>query len=634
MNRNFESGTFATGCNYWASHAGTHMWRNWSPETVSSDLKLLAAKHLNTLRVFPLWPDFQPLEHLYANAESRIIGFGEEPLPGTEAGRAGVNPKMMERFRFLADEAEKNGIRLIVGLITGWMSGQLFAPPAFQERNLLTDPLAIKWQVRFVRYFVRTLKDHPAIAAWDLGNECNCLAPLKDRSEAWNWSNAIASAIRLEDPARPVISGMHSLHLDPAQPWQITDQAELTDILTTHPYPLFTPQCNREPFNTMRNTLHATAESCLYADIGGKPCLPEEVGCLGPMVCSEERAAEYLRSALFSCWAHDLRGLLWWCAFDQDHLTHAPYDWVALERELGVFRSDGSPKPVADVFEQFNRTLAALPFGKLPPRRRDAVCILTAGQKQWEIAFAAFILAKQAGFDLVFHDAEAPLPDAELYLMPSIRLCGPITARRYRELLKKVEQGSRLLVTGGDGMLQPFEQVFGVKTDYRHSEQFLETFTIDGIGHEFSLPSGFRQKLLSTRAEVSGRNRDGDPILSRCACGAGQAWFLNLPLEEILIATDGAFYGRDTQPFYRIYRKFFQESGGERLIAKDHPNIGVTEHRLDADTVIGVLVNYCPEQAVTGFRTAPGWKLDGTLYGDPAEIPGNDAAIVRIRRIS
>ena len=57
----FEKNDFFTGCNYWASHAGIYMWRNWSAADVERDLELLAAHNMNVLRVFPLWPDFQPL---------------------------------------------------------------------------------------------------------------------------------------------------------------------------------------------------------------------------------------------------------------------------------------------------------------------------------------------------------------------------------------------------------------------------------------------------------------------------------------------------------------------------------------------------------------------------------------------
>ena len=54
-----------------------------------------------------------------------------------------------------------------------------------------------------------------------------------------------------------------------------------------------------------------------YADLGGKPCLCEEIGTLGPMISSEAIAADFIRTALFSLWANDCHGLFWWCAYDQ-----------------------------------------------------------------------------------------------------------------------------------------------------------------------------------------------------------------------------------------------------------------------------------------------------------------------------
>ena len=313
----FGEKEFFTGCNYWASHAGIRMWSEWKAEEVEKDLKLLAEYGMRVLRVFPLWPDFQPLTRFYGGC-GWPLEFGQNG--GALKNPAGVDEEMVSRFRFLCDTAEKNGLKLVVGLLTGWMSGRLFVPPALEGRNVLTDPDALRWEVRFVRYLVRELKDHPAVAAWDLGNECNCMGPVSTSAEAWNWMNAIASAIRLEDGSRPVVSGMHSISSSRRDQWNLQDQGELMDVLTTHPYPLFTPECNREPFNTMRNELHPSAESLLYEGVAGKRCFPEECGSLGPTICSVERAARNLRTSLFSCWANGLGGYLWWCAFDQGHL--------------------------------------------------------------------------------------------------------------------------------------------------------------------------------------------------------------------------------------------------------------------------------------------------------------------------
>ena len=55
---------FQLGCNYWASHAGVYMWRNWDRAVVEADLARLSRCGVNVLRVFPLWPDFQPLTRL------------------------------------------------------------------------------------------------------------------------------------------------------------------------------------------------------------------------------------------------------------------------------------------------------------------------------------------------------------------------------------------------------------------------------------------------------------------------------------------------------------------------------------------------------------------------------------------
>lgn len=201
------------GCNYWASHAGTRMWSQWNESVVRSDFERLAAVGCRLLRVFPIWKEFQPIERGVGcrNTTSAILMNGRK-LPPTRCGRAGVDEEMLRRFRTLCSIAEEYQLELVVGLVTGWMSGCLFVPPALDRLDPISDPCSIRWQVRFVRCFVHELKECRAIRYWELGNESNCMGALPESgSVAWNWTNAIASAIRLEDPTRPVASGMHSL---------------------------------------------------------------------------------------------------------------------------------------------------------------------------------------------------------------------------------------------------------------------------------------------------------------------------------------------------------------------------------------------------------------------------------------
>ena len=211
----FDSGNFSVGCNYWASHAGTAMWRDWRPQVVERDFTLLESLKLDVVRVFPLWTEFQPLQlfSIGNNTPYQLRWKDGGPIPHEADGsQSGVDPEMLERFRFLCDCAQRHHLNLGVGLITGWMSGRLFTPPAFAQGKLLTDPMVLQWQLRFVHRFVREFRDHPAIAFWGVGNECNNLEKT-NRHQGALWCRLIADAIRAEDPGHPLVAKAEELGL-------------------------------------------------------------------------------------------------------------------------------------------------------------------------------------------------------------------------------------------------------------------------------------------------------------------------------------------------------------------------------------------------------------------------------------
>lgn len=631
------STNFVVGCNYWASHAGTRMWSDWQPEVVDADLRQLSEGGLQILRVFPLWPDFQPLVLLRtgegAPREYRMLTpDGEAPLPDTPEGQAGLSTQMLDRFQVFADRADHHHLKLIVGLITGWMSGRLFAPPALEGRNVLTDPAALMWQTRFVRAFVRRFKDHPAIAAWDLGNECNVMAAVPSPEAAWAWASAITNAIRVEDPSRPIVSGMHGT-LDH---WPPSTLGEVCDLLTTHPYPLWTQYCDQDPVNTIRTVLHATAETRLYADWGGKPCLAEETGTMGPMLASDPVAADFIRTSLFSLWAHDGQGLLWWCAYDQDHLAHAPYDWNTCERELGLIDSHRRPHPTLAALGLFRRFLETLPIPALPPHPREAVCLLSEGQDRWAAAYSSFVLARQAGFELEYQLGEQPLKEADLYLVPSIRGINVISRRRWLALLERVRAGATLYVSLDDGILHGFEATFGlqIQTRARRADQQM-TFALPG-GETFHLPAPFRLKFVPSGAKVLAREPDGNPAFSRFAYGRGQVYLLTAPLETALAHQPGAFHEPGAQPFWTLYQTVAADVLARRAVHKNHPMLGLSEHPLNDQERVVVAINYSPTALNDTLSLAPGWTFAeswrGPLPTPNLLIPANDAAVWRIVR--
>lgn len=606
----FQPGSFFVGANYWTSHAGTHMWRDFDADVVRADLDRLAKHHIKVLRVFPNWADFQPIHMLRAGGNvPREIRMGEEPLPQTPAGQAGVDPVMMERFRIFADLAAERGIMLIVGLITGWMSGRMHTPEIFNERNLLTDPMVIKWQIKFVKFFVRTFKTHPAVLAWDLGNECNCLSPLESADQAYLWASAITNAIDAEDGDHPVISGLHGNA--PEGVWRMQDLGEILDVLCTHPYPRFTPYCDTDPINRMKSALHAAAEGRYYGDIGNAPCFCEEIGTLGPFYGDENVAADYIRSVLFTLLAHDGRGLMWWCANEQLHLTHPPYDWNSVERELGLFHLDHSPKPVVEVIGGFQKFLEEQQLLPVPSVIDDAVCILSHEQDAWQAAYGAFLLAKQAGVNLRYAWCDGEIPKADAYLLPGICGDASLYGHVWEDVLRRVrEDGATLYISIDDGLLTQPEAFTGVSPISRQST--VKPCRVQFAGAEFSLTGKYLLHTRATRAKVLAQSDAGDPVFTQCAYGSGQVFLMQYPIEATMAAQPGVADGPDAVPLYRFYRAM--------NLRKDthvadclQPTIGLTEHVQDENHRLLILVNYEPEDQQAQIQLKAGWQAERVL---------------------
>ena len=623
---------FEIGCNYWASHAGMMMWRRWDAAHVGRDFDAISANGLSLLRVFPLWPDFQPLTAQYGGGgQFRSWAQNDGPLANPDC----VDEEMMGRFRMLCDMASERGLRLVVGILTGWMSGRLFAPPALERLNLLTDPSARMWEVRFVRHFVREMKDHPAIAAWDVGNECNCMGGA-NRAEAWNWLYEITAAIKLEDASRPVVGGMHSLRTDPGASWNLRDQGELVDVLTTHPYPLWTAHMNHEPFDTLRNGIHAAAQSLLYSGVSGKPCFPEEAGDMGRNVCSEARSAGSARAAIYTSWACGCGAYLWWCAFDQGHLGFPPYEWTALECELGLFDKDFRAKPVLAEMSAFVEFLKEFPYAELPPRRVDTVCLVSEREDAEPQSMGAFALARQAGLDISFAGAEGTIPDAAFYIMPSGEGYDTYSLPAWRRVLDQVRGGATLLLSKGGRMaLGGLREATGNEIDFSMQDTPSEVeFTLAAHpGRTLRARSSSTARIVAHESKVIGETKDGDAMVTVADYGKGHVVFVNAPIERDSFLRTGAYSGENPNPLYLVYREAARIAGVRRIVEKDDcPCLGLSEHKVGDGKTIVVAVNYEPREVECAVKVngAVGRVWSGRAGNGKISLPANGVAIFEV----
>lgn len=626
----FKDGEFFIGANYWASHAGTNMWHDWRPDIIEKDLELLAKNNIKSLRVFPMWPDFQPIKMHYTCATYEWeVRMGEDPLPQTEAGKAGIDETMVERFKFFCDVAEKNGIKLVVGLLTGWMSGRLYVPPYLDGKNVLTDPAAIKWEIKFVKYMVKTFKDHPAIAAWDLGNECNCLGVAGSHEAAYLWVSTITNAIKSEDNQKPVVSGMHSTF--PEYDFRPQDMGEILDIMCTHPYPLFTPHCDTDPITEHKSAMHAVAETVMYRGFSGKPAFAEEVGTLGPMIASNENSAEYTNKILHLLWSHNCLGFMWWCAFEQSHLNHTPYDWIHLERELGLFYTDGTFKPTAAVLSDFAKFAEEFEYKKLPDRIVDAVCVIGGSpiekRESWLPAFGTFILAKQAGLDIEFCYNTQKIPEANAYILPSLSGAQYMSIHALKEILSRVENGASLYVSfdACEGFAD-FEKTIGLKVLYR--QRMVSADKVELGGETFEFMRTFKTTYAESGAEVIARDDKDTPVMSKTKYGKGTIYFVAYPLEKIAGDTPSVISGENETAYYKFYEAMPLLKNSKKRVTCDNCHVVITEHIVDENTRLVVAVNCIPRDTKATL-SLDGFKLSKTIKNQDCNISadGNRAVL-------
>ena len=81
--------------------------------------------------------DFQPVMPLMGGAMSLYSYCMEGEKPKTNPYY--LDDAMMDRFAEFLDICEEYNIKVIVGLITGWMSGRMFVPPVLYQSNIINQ---------------------------------------------------------------------------------------------------------------------------------------------------------------------------------------------------------------------------------------------------------------------------------------------------------------------------------------------------------------------------------------------------------------------------------------------------------------------------------------------------------------
>jgi len=358
---------FRMGVNYWPRRKAMYWWRDFDPGEVADEFDAIGDLGMTLVRIFLLWEDFQPTP-------------------------SAVSASALANLETVCDVAAQRSLGLDVTFFTGHMSGPNWAPAwllggnepvpggrqvisggdrsAGSYHNPFVDPVALDAATLLLREVVGRLRDHPAVWAWNLGNEPDLFALPPHESAGPDWARRLFGVIRELDERHHATVGLHAPSLTELNGLRADRMFEAADLAVMHAYPIYA--------NFGARTLDPDAvpfATALTAALSGRPTLMEEFGaCTAPpghatttwewqalgqtwqqAMLSEEALAEHLADVLPRLVEVGAKGALLWCYADyhEDLWDRPPCDTKLHERHFGLVRPDGTLKPHAEVLRRF-----------------------------------------------------------------------------------------------------------------------------------------------------------------------------------------------------------------------------------------------------------------------------------------
>ena len=369
---------FSLGINYWPRRSAMAMWKDFDPSEIAEDFAHIAALGFDTVRFFLRWFDFQPHPQR-------------------------MDRTMLGRLEHVMELIGANGLRAMPTLFCGHMSGVNWLPEwtldhstASGRFRTLTEAGEMPygsadfytgWLLDAQRYHVRevgrVLRGHPAVFAWDLGNEFTNVRDPASVADAREWSKRLSHELERASGHR-VTAGLHGEDLTRERNIRPSWISEPWAFATMHGYSVYSEFARGRtdagvvPF-LAQLTAAFTRKPVLFSEFGNPTCppgkrspyervpLPDEapppaIAADDPLraayAClSETEMAQYARAVLERLHADGRLGAYWWCWADyaEGLRNRPPFDRAPHEMSFGIIRRDGSEKRGAEALTAFAR---------------------------------------------------------------------------------------------------------------------------------------------------------------------------------------------------------------------------------------------------------------------------------------
>jgi endo-1,4-beta-mannosidase len=346
---------FLLGVNYWPRRSAMYMWQRFDIAEMSEDFARMKALGLDVVRFFLMWDVFQPAANAMSDdalrkfdaVMDRIADAGLVAMPTLFCGHmSGVN--WLPSWTLERDPVQGRFRTISEGLVVDRAIGDFYA-----------DPYLLDAQAFFARRVGERVLGHPALYAWDLGNEFSNLREPASAEAAAQWSLRISETLR-EASGAATSGGMHGEDFDHDRHLRPSSIARPWPFATMHGYSVYSAFArdrldpNVVPFLSQLQQSFS-GKPVLFTEFGNPQCPPGVERIDGFACLNETEMAEYGRAVAQRLHERGALGAFWWCWADYDPALALlpPFDRAPHELRFGIVRSDGSLKPIAETLARF-----------------------------------------------------------------------------------------------------------------------------------------------------------------------------------------------------------------------------------------------------------------------------------------
>ena len=333
------------GVNYTPRVGWFHHWVDYDPGEVARDFDTIRELGADHVRVFPLWPVFEP-------------------------NPTYVSPVALRRLGETIELAAERGLGVAVDGLQGHLSSFDFLPSwllTWHRRNLFTDPFAMEATHRYLRELAELCAGHDNVFALTIGNEVNQFTgtvhpephPATPR-DITLWLDTMLSALREGAPGKDVLHSCYDASwYDDAQPFTLEHVARWGDITAVHAW-VFNGTAQRfgpDSFETRAHARYMVEVARAFQVDPERPIWLQEIGA-PRNVLPEASVEPFIRETVAQAAGAGLSGITWWCSHD---VARGLGDYPELEYDLGLIDETGRIKREGRIVAEAVAEAAATP---------------------------------------------------------------------------------------------------------------------------------------------------------------------------------------------------------------------------------------------------------------------------------